>query len=401
MWGLLRLRNARLYIFGSTVSTIGDTALWLTLSIWVKVLTGSTSAAGLSIFMLTLGTMTGPFSGLVVDRVRRRPLLMVTYLLSFLLVITLLEVHGRHQVWLIDAVMFGYGVSNSLVSSAQTALVPSIVPAEALGEVNAVLQTLGQGSRLITPLLCAGLFAAFGATPVIVADSLSFLIAAAALLAITVHEVRPSRSSEHWLTDITAGARHISRTAVLRQVTIGGTFAIVAFGFSETVVYSLVTEGLHRPATFLGVLLSCQGLGAMISGLTAGRLLRRVGEGMLVTAGLVAAAVAFLLQIIDSLACAIAGFALLGVCISWIVVGLVTLLQRQTPDELMGRANSALNFLLTAPQTAAIAVGAALVAVVDYRLILLGMGLMLVAAAGYLVSRPEQRRPVVAEQLAP
>jgi MFS family permease len=400
MWRLLRVRDTRLYIFGSTVSTIGDTALWLTLSIWVKVLTGSTSAAGVSIFMLTLGTMTGPFSGLIVDRARRRPLLMVTYLLSFLLVIALLAVHGRHQVWLIDAVMFGYGVSNSLVSSAQTALVPSIVPTDALGEVNAILQTLGQGSRLVTPLLCAGLFAAFGATPVILADSASFLIAAAALLAIRVHEVKPTRSPEHWLANVTAGVRHINRTVMLRQVAIAGTFAVIAFGLSETVVYSLVTEGLHRPATFLGVLLSCQGVGAVISGLTAGRLLRRLGEGMLVTAGLAAAAVAFLLQIIDNLACVIFGFVLVGVCISWVIVGVVTMLQLQTPGELMGRADAALNFLLTAPQTIAIAAGAALVALVDYRLILLGMGVMLALAAGYLLSRPEQRKPVVAEQLA-
>ena len=312
------------------------------------------------------------------------------------------SVHGKHQVWLIDAVMFGYGVSNSLVGSAQTALVPNIVPADALGEVNAVLQTLGQGSRLVTPLLCAGLFAAFGATPVILADSASFLIAAAALLPIKVHEVKPTRSPEHWLANITAGVRHISRTTALRQVAIGGTFAVIAFGLSETVVYSLVTEGLHRPATFLGVLLSCQGVGAVLSGLTAGRLLRRVGEGRLVVAGLAAAAVAFLLQISDDLACVIVGFVLVGVCISWIIVGIVTLLQLQTPSELMGRTDAALNFLLTAPQTLAIAVGAALVALVDYRLILLGMGVMLALAAGYLLSRPEQRpRPTgqIAEQV--
>ena len=56
-------RTTRRYLAGTTISVIGDNALWLTLSIWVKVLTGSTSAAGLSIFMLTLGSLLSPFTG--------------------------------------------------------------------------------------------------------------------------------------------------------------------------------------------------------------------------------------------------------------------------------------------------------------------------------------------------
>ncbi|MEO6702968.1 MAG: MFS transporter [Jatrophihabitantaceae bacterium] len=393
---LLADRSTRLYLIGTTASSIGDNALWLTLLIWVKVLTGSTSQAGISIFMLTLGTMTGPLTGIIVDRVKRRPLLILTNLLTTLAVSLLLLVNSGRDVWIIDAVMFCYGVAIGIVASAQAGLLKSIVADELLGTTNATVQTIAQGSRLITPLICAGLYSAFGARPVILADLATFVLAIGCLLALRVSEPDPVPSGEHWLRDITAGARHLFRTVSLRQVAISAMLATIAFGLSETVALSVVTTGLHRPANFLGVLTSGQGLGAILSGLAAARLIRQFGEGLLIAAGLAAAALSFVLMVPSDLASVLVGFVLIGCSITWVVVGTATMLQRRTPSELVGRANSALGFLVTTPQTLAIALGAALVAVLDYRVILAVMAALLIVATGYLCTRPEQRRAEVA-----
>jgi len=69
---------------------------------------------------------------MLADKVRRRPLLIVTNLATAALVLLLLLVGDRHQVWLIYVVMFGYGVSASVLGPAQTALVQAIVPADLL-----------------------------------------------------------------------------------------------------------------------------------------------------------------------------------------------------------------------------------------------------------------------------
>ncbi len=37
---LLRIRNARIYLLGDVVSTLGDSALWLAMAIWIKEVTG-------------------------------------------------------------------------------------------------------------------------------------------------------------------------------------------------------------------------------------------------------------------------------------------------------------------------------------------------------------------------
>ena len=51
---LLRDRNAFLCLSGQLVSAFGDNALWLAMGIWVKLLTGSSSLAGLTFFVFML-----------------------------------------------------------------------------------------------------------------------------------------------------------------------------------------------------------------------------------------------------------------------------------------------------------------------------------------------------------
>jgi MFS family permease len=391
---LLRDRTTRHYIVGTTISAIGDTALWLTLSIWVKVLTGSTSLAGLSIFMLTLGTLVSPLTGLLVDRVSRRRLLIVTDLVTCAMVASLLAVRSEHQLWLIFVVMFGYGVSASLVGAAQTALVQTIVVEDLLADANSLTQALTQGSRIVVPLICAGLFAAFGATPVIIGDCVSFLLAVLVLSLLRVDEPALVPGSGHWLRQIAAGAEHLWRTGPLRLPSVSCVLAVIAFGLSETVIYAVLSDGLHRPPPFLGVLSSGQGAGAIVAGLVGGVLSRRLGEQRLMLTGLAVAGISFGCQAAANLAVVLAGLVLFGASISLLLVGMITLLQRQTPPALMGRADAALNFLLTVPQTLAIAVGAVLILIVDYRLLLLTMAVLCFAGAVLLIG---QRRPALVE----
>jgi hypothetical protein len=81
----------------------------------------------------------------------------------------------------------------------------------------------------------------------------------------------------------------------------------------------------------------------------------------------------------------------LGLCIVWINVGAITLIQHRTPPALLGRVDAALEFAIVVPQAASIALGGALIAVVDYRILLLAMAAVIGTAAGYLASRRGRR----------
>lgn len=83
---------------------------------------------------------------------------------------------------------------------------------------------------------------------------------------------------------------------------------------------------------------------------------------------------------------------LIGFSLPWLVVGAYTLVQRRTPPELQGRAYSAFDTLLSTPQTISIALGAVLIAVVDYRVLMAVLAAVATGAGVYLLTRPEQRR---------
>jgi len=66
--------------------------------------------------------------------------------------------------------------------------------------------------------------------------------------------------------------------------------------------------------------------------------------------------------------------AAVGVSIPWLLVAFATLRQRLTPARLQGRVSAATNMALNGPQTVGTAAGAGLVAGVDYRVLLVAMG---------------------------
>jgi MFS family permease len=390
MHRLMHHRDARIYLAGQSLSMIGDSALWLAMGIWVKILTGSNSAAGLTFLAFILGYFAAPVSGAVADRFRRRPLLIAANLATAALVCALLLVGGKGQVWLIYLVMLGYGASASLITSAQTALLPALVPDDLLGDANSALQMAQQGLHILSPLLGAGLLASVGARPVILLDAGTFVVAAFTVLALRTREPRPERSATHWLAQFSAGIEHIAQTPALRRPMIAGVIAVTAFGFFETVPFAVVGQGLHRSPEFLGVLTSLQGAGGVAGGVVAAAVMRRTGERALVVSGLAACAAAALLLITASLPLILLACAALGLCIVWINVGIITLIQLRTPGDLVGRVDAALSFAIVVPQAASIALGAALIAVVNYRILLLAMAAVIAASAVYLAAG---RRP--------
>lgn len=404
MRALLGHRDIRLLVLARFVDMLGDNVLWIALGIWIKQLTGSSSAAGLSFFVFILGGLFGPVGGVVVDRVRRRPLIMGLNLGTVLVVLPLLLVHGRGGVWLIYVVMFGYGLLSSVTTTAMTAYTPTVIPDEQLGEANGLIQTVLQGLNLVAPLIGAGVLAAYGIGPLVFGDIATFVCAALLLRLLSAREEEPTPPEQkpRFTSELSAGVRQVLSTLILRQATAAVMLAVLAFGFSESVMFAVIDKGLHRPPAFLGVISSAQGVGAIVAGLLVGRLTRRSGESRLIALGMQAAAIGYAACCVPSVWVVGLGAVLIGVCLPWIIAGLMTLFQRSTPSELRGRTGAALGVMISVPQTTAIALGAALLAVVDFRVLLGAMTALMAAGSLYLLTRgapvpePDPAEPVPA-----
>ena len=129
--------------------------------------------------------------------------------------------------------------------------------------------------------------------------------------------------------------------------------------------------------------------GAICGALTTTRAMQRHGEGRMGGLGLAILAIGSLATADSSTAVVLAGQALFGFGVPWLIVALYTLIQRRSPDRLQGRVYSAMEIALGVPQTLSIVLGAALATAVDYRLLILAEALVAGAAAVYLLTRRE------------
>jgi MFS family permease len=388
MGRLLAQRDARVYIAGQACSLLGDTALWLALALWARELSGSASAGGMVIFCIAAPQLAAPLSGLLADRVRRRSLLLVVNPLTALAVLPLLAVHDRGDLWIVYAVSLAYGVSYTLLGAGQSALLATMLPAELLPAANTVLQTIREALRLVAPVLGVGLFTLAGGRTVALLDAATFLVATATLLALRFREPPPAPAGEPWRAAVAAGARHVRRTVALRRMAVAGAASVAAIGFSETLLFA-IPEGLHRPPSFAGVLMFAGGAGAICGAASTTRALARHGELRTGGLGLAVLAIGALATADSSVPVVLAGQALFGFGLPWLIVAAYTLIQRASPPQLQGRVYSAMEIAIGLPQTLSIALGAALVTVIDYRLLIVAEAVVAAAAGVYLLARRE------------
>ena len=321
---------SRLYA-GVTASMVGDSIMLLVLSMWVKTLTGSNAMAGLTFFFMVIPSLFAPLMGVWLDRVRRKPFLVWGNVASAVMVLPLVLVRDESDVWIIWGVAFLYGVSFVVLPAALNGLLKEMVPEDLLVDANASLQTTKEAFRIFGPLLGAALFAWTGGWLVALVDAVSFAAAAAVIASIPLREERPERDDSHLLAQIVAGLRHLVADRVLANMLVGFGLTMLVLGFCEASIYALL-DAFDKPATYAGVFVTIQGVGAIAGGLSAGWLIRRAGEVAASALGLVILALTMLgiaaaRDLWFMLACA--GF--MGVSLPLLTIGYLTLLQKRTP----------------------------------------------------------------------
>ena len=370
---------------GTTTSMLGDSVMLLVLSMWVKTLTGSNGAAGLTFFWMVVPALFAPLYGMYIDRVRRKPLLVWGNVISALMVLPLLLVQDAGDVWIVYVVAFLYGISFVVLPAGLNGLLKEMIPDDVLVEANSSLQTTREGFRLIGPLVGAALFSLFGGGAVAVVDSLSFLVAALIIASIPLREEVPERIEQHWWHEMTGGIKHLAHEPVLRHTLVAFALMLIVIGFTEASIYA-VLDFFGKPPTFAGVVVTVQGVGAIAGGLTTSRWVRRLGEAGGVTIGMALLAAGLAVVALSStLWITLAAVVVLGYSLPLTFIAFNTMLQRRTPHALMGRASAAVETVLGTPQAISLAVGALLVTLLDYHVIFAIMAAFTGAAVVYLL----------------
>lgn len=346
----MRHRNFRLYFFGQLVSLIGS---WMqtTAQQWlVYRLTGSQLSLGLVTFAGFIPVLLlSLFMGVVVDRVSRRRLLLLTQSWFLLLALALAAltflgiVQYRHIIVL--ALLFGIG--NALDMPARQAFNLDMVEHDDLFNAIALNSSVFNGARIIGPAIGGLVIASWGEGTAFGLNAVSFLAVIAGLLMMSLPPFQRPAQRDTGLGDLKRGLAYlVGDRQVLGLVTMVAAFSLI--GFPYAVLLPVFAQDVLRIGVKgYGILLGAQGVGALAAALSLAILGDRRPKGRLLwlSRWMLVAAVALLgfsrTTALSMLALALAGFAL----ISQLAVT-NTLIQLAVPDDLRGRVLSAYTWAL-------------------------------------------------------
>jgi MFS family permease len=362
----------------------GLTASLLVLSIWVKTLTGSNAQAGITFFFMVIPALFAPLLGIWIDRLKRKPFLVWGHLASGVVILPLVLVRGPGQVWIIWVVAMLYGVSFIALPAALNGLLKELLPEQMLVDANSALQTTKESFRLFGPLIGALLFTWLGGWAVALLDALSFFVAAAVIATITVRETEPEARDAHFWQELTAGLRYLGTDRVLKHVLIGFGITMLVLGFTESSIYALL-DAFDRSATFVSVIVTVQGVGAIAGGLSSGWVVKRIGEVATFVVGLVGLVAGIaIMGATHNIVVVCLSASVFGMSLPMMIVAFMTLVQRRSPQAIMGRVSTAVEVVMSVPQAVSLALGSALVVILTYRQIFAIMCVVTMLAAAHI-----------------
>jgi MFS family permease len=339
--GALAHRNFRYFFLGQGISLIGTWMQSVALGWLVLDLTNSAFAVGLNQALRSLGVLLFTlYAGVVVDRVDKRRLIILTQILQMVEALALAALVWTHTVatWQVMLLAVGFGIVNAFDIPGRQAFLVELVGKEDLMNAIALNSSMFNAARIVGPAVGGLLIGAAGIGACFFINGVSYIAVIAGLLAIRLSAPTrtPARASA-W-EGFQVGFRFIWRERRVRALMIlVAVFSVL--GFPVLVLMPVIARDvLHTDARGYGLLMAAVGVGAMLGALglaLAGQRTRK-GRALLVGgAAFGALLIAFALSrsfLLGLLLLALAGWAMI------VTTALAnTLLQTIVPDELRGR----------------------------------------------------------------
>jgi len=354
MTGVLRDADFRKLWVGMTVSRLGSSVASVTTPlIAVQVLDASAFAVSLLTAVAWLPwLLVGLPAGAWIDRVARKPVMLVSDLVSAALVISVPVAawlgHLTMAHLLVAAALLG--VATVFFTAAWTAYLPAMFDKDDLVGANSALQGTESAAQVAGPAVGGLLVAAISAVAGLVVDAASFLVSAVSLWRIRRAERRPARTERAGLgRDIVTGARWLIRDKYLRNQTLYGASAnLMLTGINALTVVFLVRD-VGVSTAGVGLLLAAASLGGVGAATATPRLVRRLGGARALVACKVFGGVAALLIPLTRPGPGLTFFVLglLGVAAGAIAGNVIGASFRQAycPPGLLGRVVTSMQFV--------------------------------------------------------
>jgi MFS family permease len=375
---------------GSSVSAFGDYFTSLAIQVMVvTTLAGTAADVGLVSGARWLPYMLfGLVAGAMVDRLRRRPVMVLADLIraALLIIVPTMALTGSLTVWALAAFMAIFGLVSLFGDAATQAFVPRLLPRALLTRAHARIDQSSAVAQTSGPALAGGLVSLVGAPWTVIVDAVSYLFSATLIASIRLDEPKPTpaEGSSIW-REAADGVAYVYRHRTLAPLALGTHAWFVCNGAAGAMFVPFVLRTLDLDPLAVGLAFSVAGVGALAGSLLATRLGERFGAGSVMIGcqaltGLAYATVAC--APVSWLAWLFLGAGQLAFGLSLGAENANTLGYRQavTPDALQGRMNATMRSINRSMVVFAAPLGGLLADAIGYR-----EGLWL-AAAGFVVT---------------
>ena len=331
--------------FGTAVSTVAIQVLVVQVLVATPAEVGFVNAARVLPYAFL-----GLFAGVLVDRVRRRPLLVWSNAAQAvaLLAIPALWLADVLSLLVVAVVLFVVGALSVVEIAARQSFLPRLVPKRALLSANARIDQGDTVAMTSGPALGGGLVAMIGAPLTILADALTCALGAVMNARVRVEEPplprRPSTPAQV-LGDIGVGVRYIYRHRTIAPHAVSTHIWFIGNAMALTAFAPFALREMGLGAVAYGVVLAFTGVGGLIGALVAVRAGIRLGAGGATLLGFALAPVAWGVSALAPPTAA--GLVILGAAQLLAGFGMgvsnsnsLGYRQAVTPDELQGRMNA-------------------------------------------------------------
>ncbi len=347
---VLRLPPVRRLWIAQIVSVFGDfLAVFAIIAVVTFKLHGTaTQVAMVLISFVAPLAIVSPLAGVFVDRWPLKRTMIASDLIRGLLVLALVFVHDLYVIY---AVVFTMSVVSAFFVPAQSVAVRTLVPMAGLMAANGLMSQAQQGSMIVAPSVAGELVQLVGANACFLYDGFSFFFSAALVMTLTIDRQAPRTESGAVLNAMRQGFGFIFRHSTISFIILSmtaGMFAMRCFGALLSIY---VRDVLHSTSAVFGALNTLMGVGMIVGTQLLTRFARRVPKENLVLYGLAGMGLAvFTTAAFGTMASTAAGMLGLGLCASSIFITATTLIQHETPHELLGRVMSCLMSLVAGSQ---------------------------------------------------
>ncbi|VIO70403.1 hypothetical protein CI1B_30570 [Bradyrhizobium ivorense] len=282
-------------LVGQTISLLGSNVTMLALPLTAITLldagpaqTGLLLACGRAPYLVV-----SLFAGVVVDRLPHRRILLTANLVmaATLATIPLFASLGRLGLVQLYTTSMLVGVAAVISDVAYLACIPTVLNRSQLVRAQSSLELSQAGAMAAGPFLAGWLVDQFSAPTAILADSVSFLVAAALLSRVPMRNAGCSRAAPSALLgQVAEGLASVFGNPILRAVTLAsGTFIFWHNAYSAAFLLHL-TKDLGFDSRVVGMMLGIGALGGVVGAASSPRAGRAIGLGPTLMIGLAVSA---------------------------------------------------------------------------------------------------------------